>query len=772
MAQRHAFMFGIVLLAVVLTTVAHAQDEQSIIKEIKFEGRVRTRESIIRPKINSRVGRPLSHDEIVADQKRLMETGYFSDVIVRTKAEEDGVILTFSFIEKPTLNDVNVIGNRKIKTSKILKKVFDKIGRGELFNELELYDAEKDIEDMYKKKGFFDVIVETRAHVDVNRNEVNIEIVIDEGEPGFVKEITFEGRQSIEAKKLLKVMQTKKRKFLPFLFGKGELKRDVLEEDKERIAAVYRNTGFLDAKVTGTRIERSGKDNKNLHVIVEIEEGPQYIAGKITIAGNEAFTTEELENGRRLSEGDVLSLSTAEKERVRLRDFYSENGYIDVRVDRQFRPTEKQNVLTVTYTITEGHKIRIGKIEIIGNVVTRDKVIRRELPMFPGEMYDGVKIRVTRSRLLQLNYFSRVDVYPVETGTPDVRDLIIEVEERNTGMLTFGAGFSSIDNLVGGFKISQSNFDIRNWPKMRGGGQKAHLEVSVGSKKQEYVLSFVEPWLFGQRLRFGIDLFKNKNKYASDVYSFDSYGFRLKLFKQLIRNVQGGVTYKWVNTDVKPEEDASEAIQAEAGERITSSMRFDLIYDTRDSIRLPTRGWRNTAYFEYAGGVLAGDTDFTREGIEIVRYIRMPMFERHVLRLRGEYGTMEEFGDSTHIPIFERFFLGGRTSVRGYDYHAIGPLDETGEPLGGKSSALLSAEYTFPIYQDILRGATFYDTGQVWSDSYELNLDDLQAGWGVGLRIIIPQLGIPVNLDYSWPLDAGPFDDEGGRFDFSLGFTF
>jgi outer membrane protein insertion porin family len=199
-------------------------------------------------------------------------------------------------------------------------------------------------------------------------------------------------------------------------------------------------------------------------------------------------------------------------------------------------------------------------------------------------------------------------------------------------------------------------------------------------------------------------------------------------------------------------------------------MKFEIVNDTRNSYMMPTKGGERSASFEYAGGILQGDTDFTREELEASQYI--PIFGRHVFRLLGKYGTMEEFGDSESVPIFERFFLGGRNTVHGYDYRHIGPKDETGEPLGGKSMLLLSAEYTYPIYENILRGAVFYDTGSVSVDSYEFNTEDMKAGWGVGLRILIPKLNIPVNLDYSWPLDADEFDEDEGRFDFSLGFDF
>ena len=770
MASRHAFILTVFLVVVLFASTVYAQVDKPVIKEIKYEGLFRTRENLIAYKIRSEAGKLLSHEILVEDQKRLIEAGYFQDVTVRTEPAEDGVILVFTFREKPILQDVILTGNRNVKSSKLLKKVYDKVGRGEIFNELEFYDAIIEIEEFYHKKGYHDIAVTHKPEADIERNEITVEIIIDEGERGFVKKITLIGVESVPKKTVLKSLETKRRKPIPWLFGKGELKRDVLKEDESRIKALYNDHGFLDARVVEVKLEAYGKKGIYLELIITVEEGEKYVAGDIELRGNNAYSTEELTEKALLNKGDVLSIQVVDRERQRLSDFYSEKGYIDIRVRHQFVPTDQPNVLNVVYVYREGPRVRLGKIEITGNITTKDKVIRRELAMTPGELYDGLKLRASISRLRQLYYFSRVDIYPVETDEADVRDLIVEVEETNTGKLVFGVGFSSIDKLVGTFEVTQSNFDYKDWPTFRGAGQKARLRAGFGSERQDYLLSFTEPWLFDRRLSFSFDIFKQKKKYVSNDYDQDAYGFRLRLFKKLFKQTRGGVTYKWQNVDIDPDEDASELILAEEGDRTTSSLKFQIINDTTNSRMLPSRGWYTDLSFEYAGGFLGGDTEFTREGIEIKKYTRL--FGGHVVKLLVRYGTMEEFGDTESIPIFERFFLGGRTTVRGYDFRDIGPKDRKGEPLGGKSTFMFSAEYLIPIFEDLLRGAVFYDMGNVWEESNEIDLDDLRAGWGIGLRIIIPQMNLPVNLDYSWPLDPDEFTEDEGRFDFSLGFDF
>jgi outer membrane protein insertion porin family len=771
MASKKTYVIWLMLISVSFSFATFAQEEGAVIKEIKYEGLFRTRENLIAYKIKSQKGSKLSQDSLIGDQKRLIETGYFQDVLVKTEAIEGGVQLIFIFREKPLLQDVIISGNHTIKSEKITKKILAKVGRGEIFDDIKLHEAISEIEEMYTKKGFHDIKVDYRPQKDVERNEVTIEIVVDEGERGFVKQISFVGRQNIEESALLKVMETKRRRPIAWLFGKGDLKRDVLKDDEYAIKALYQNKGYLDAKVIDIKLEPMQDKPEYLHLIITLEEGQKYSAGEISLVGNTSFTVEELLKNSLIKKGDVLSMEIIEKkERQRLSDFYSEKGYVDVIVTQQRVPTDTPNTLNIVYTIKEGPKVRIGKIEISGNITTKDKVIRRELPLNPGEMYDGVKVRTAISRLNQLSYFSKVDVYPVETGKADVRDLMVEVEEKNTGQLMFGLGFSSIDQLVGTFEVSQSNFDYKDWPTFRGAGQKARLRVGFGTERQDYLLSFTEPWLFDKKISFGFDIFKYKKKYLSDVYEQDAYGGRLKLSKEIYKRTRAEAVYGLQKVKIKPEDDASPAIQAEAGDRTVSSLKFGVINDTRNSYVLTTRGWYRRASFEYAGGFLQGDTDFTREELELTRYI--PIYGTHVVKLLGEYGTMKEFGDSEDVPIFERYFLGGRNTIHGYDFRNVGPKDETGEPLGGKSMLLLSAEYTYPIYETFLRGAVFYDTGNVWTDSYEFDSNDLRAGWGIGLRIIIPKLNIPVNLDYSWPLDPDEFDEDKGRFDFSLGFDF
>lgn len=309
---------------------------------------------------------------------------------------------------------------------------------------------------------------------------------------------------------------------------------------------------------------------------------------------------------------------------------------------------------------------------------------------------------------------------------------------------------------------------------LKGAGQKARLKALVGTRRSDFILSFTEPWLFDKPLILGFDVFRRDRRYPSRRRSYEqrNTGFDVGLFKRVTPATRAGVTYKLERVDIDATADASETIKKEAGKKTISSLRFEVRRDTTDSWLMPTRGMRASGAWEVAGSFLGSDADFIKQEYAVAQYIRL-YGSKHILRLIGRLSFAQEFGDSEDVPIFERLFLGGTTTMRGFRYREVGPKDELGEPIGGKSSLLLSAEYSYPIYGPV-RGAVFCDAGNVWYESYEIDPSDLRAAAGPGVRIIIPFMGqvVPVSLYYGWRIDWDEWTGGGGRFHWSLGFTF
>ncbi len=771
MLRRLALLCGTVVFFLVWASALASEERTSfegqIVRDIRLQGLQRTRKRIVFFKIKTKVGKPYSGDTVSADERRLIESGYFNSVTVLAQPLEDGVRVIFSFREKPMIKAILFEGNERYKTATLQKRISAR--RGEIYDEVALVEGIAKIYELYEKKGYYDVAVVHKPEYDRKANEVTVLITIREGRRAIVYDIRFSGAEHARRRTLLRLMKTKRRNALSWITGRGKLRREVLEEDVLRLAAHWRSLGYLDVKIEAPVEEFIEGRKDAVRLTITVVEGPQYRTGRTTFSGIRAFPEAALRELLLLGEGDVLAADTAEEQRRAIADFYSQRGYVDVRVAGRLSPGEGEHVLDIHYAVEENKRIRIGKVEITGNLVTKDKVIRREISLVPGDYYDGVKLRRSRSRLVNLRYFEKVDMLLEPTEKEDVRDLVVVVEEMHTGRLLGGVGFSSIDRLMGTVEIGQSNFDIKNWPSLRGGGQKARLKFNFGTKRRDAELSFTEPWFFDRQLAFGFKAFK-RDYLTPDDYDESQLGFSVQFSKRLWRRVKGTISYTLKEVEIDVEEDASELIQREAGKKTVGSLMGQLVRDTRDSFFMPTRGSRVIFAEEVGADLLGSDEEFHKETLATSLYVSV--FEGHVVRLRGEVGAVEEFGDSEDVSIFERFFLGGGRTVRGFDYRDVGPKDEFGEPVGGKSSLLLSVEYTFPLIAPI-RGAVFYDTGNVWENAYSYDLSDLRAGTGFGLRIMIPAFGgFPFNIDYAWPIDRDEFVDDKPRLDFTFGFQF
>lgn len=873
---------AVVLSALLLFAPFIFAEEKAVVKEVRLEGLQRANKDFVRLKIRTKGGDEFSRVVVDEDIRNLMATGDFRNVTVAVNETAEGVEVVYVFEENPLIRDVSFTGNETISDKKLVKKIEpkerEKKGRllqrisipgapplvGSIYDPAELERGISEVADYYEKKGYFAASVRHIPEVDRQTNEVAVDIVIEEGPRAFVSKVNVEGNEAISAKTVLKKIKTKRRKkFLPFIFGRGRLQRYVLDEDLDRTTALYHQKGFLDIAVRGARckqcgaiyrplqgdpehnvfpgtpfeklpegwvcpgcgagkssfeklgvelmilpegktisisdpteslLEKLGREwkvppkKRKIELTIRLHEGPQYFVGKSAVQGNTLFSSEELLGVRSLKEEAPFDSFALEKDKMAIYDKYGEQGYIDAVVTAEKRPTDKPHVLDVVYNITENEQVHIGKIEITGNLVTKDKVIRREIAVNPGEAFNTRKVRISLRRLKDLNYFGDpanpaaegVAAFDRPTDVEGVRDLVIEVKERPTGRLWFGGGFSSDGGVFGSFEVTQSNFDWKKmWsrPWLRGAGQKARLRALVGTRRSDFIFSFTEPWLFDRPLSFGIDVFKTDRRHFSGgdrehYYDEENAGFDLKLFKRVTAATRAGVTYKLERVDIEPGDEASETIRKEAGEQTISSLRFEAIRDTTDSWLMPTRGMRASGAWEVAGSFLGSDAEFVKQDYSVAQYIRL-YGSKHILRLVGRLSFAQEFGDSEDVPIFERLFLGGIRTIRGFKYRMVGPKDDFGMPIGGKSSLLFSAEYNYPIYGP-LRGAVFYDTGNVWYDSYDIDPSDLRAGAGIGARIHIPFMGqvVPINLDYGWPVDRDEWTSSGGRFHFSMGFNF
>jgi outer membrane protein insertion porin family len=442
---------------------------------------------------------------------------------------------------------------------------------------------------------------------------------------------------------------------------------------------------------------------------------------------------------------------------------------MDVTPERQ--ANVESGKIDILYHIVENSQSYVEQIVIQGNNRTKDKVIRRELLVAPGQIYDSVRADVSKKRLENLQYFEKVDISPQDTSIPNRKNMVVTVEEKRTGSVTFGAGFSSVDSLLGFVEITQGNFDIFNFPYFTGGGEKFRVRLQYGLERQDAEVEFKEPWFLEQRLALGYNLFYHNATYLSNYYNERNFGASVSLARAFGQFWAGSITYTLQDFDLYNfVSNASPELQREQGYRTDSSITLGMSYDTRDSVLLTRRGLHADFSAELAGGPLWGQTNIYKFQADAQKYILLPY--DMILLIGGATGDVDFFGNSTEVPLFDRFFIGGSRSVRGFRNRDIGPVDENNEPLGGDTMAYENTEVTFPII-DRVRGAVFNDIGFLDARPfrYTAAIQEGDAAFGVGLRLNLP-IG-PLRLDYAVPYkDQGYNHSNTGHFDFDVGYQF
>lgn len=739
-------------------------------------------DALIHANMRVREGENYNVRMIDDDVQNLLKTGYFLNVQVTEVRQPEGVRLTYVLQAKPKLTDIVFSGNKKLKNRKLLKTITSKIG--DPMDERKLFSDVQAIKQKYQKSGYPKTEVKYIPKVEerTGRGSVTFEIV--ESPKVIVSDVTFEGANAFKQKKLRKQVKTRRHWWLSFITGSGTLKDDQLEEDRDKLTEFYRNEGYIDFEIKN--VEQKYVDAKHVILNFQVSEGQPYKVGAVSFAGNKLYTTNELSQNLKMPVGKTFTPKGLSKDIEIVRDKYGQKGYIDASIAAHKSPNIQTGTMDLNYRVEEGDKSYIEKVEIKGNVKTKDKVIRRELSVAPGEVFDMTEVNRSKKRLEGLQYFNEqggVDLQPEKTEIPGRQNLVVTVEERNTGNFSIGAGFSSVDSILGFVEVTQGNFDITKPPWFMGGGQKYRMKAAFGTRRQDYEITFIEPWFMEKKLQLSVDLYHRELSTVSldNLYDERRTGARIGLTRALwLDNLIGGISYTIENAGiihVNPE--ASSTIRDAAGIFLVSKVGSSLAYDTRDSSILPTKGQRTEVFGEVAGGPFGGDKSFYKVEFRTSWYFK-GFDDGHILEVIGRTGVAEAYNGDPDVPLFDRFFLGGLYTLRGYRYRGVGPRDAGGtgayagqhEPTGGDTYWFGSAEYSIPIIER-LRFAFFYDVGMVYKDPYHWNLNNYNDDVGVGIRLNLP-IG-PLRLDYGIPIHpttvGNDRNDSSGRFQFGVGYT-
>lgn len=768
---------------------AQAQQGPPIVRsiEVEYTGPATVSKERIIAQLRTAVGQPYSDQVVEQDIRQLYSTGAVKNVRIFAQPEGEGVKVIVAVQTRGVVREIVIDGAERIKAKRLRKEIEVKINQP--VNEETLEKSRQKIINVYKGRGFNDVEVRFRVDpIEEKRGTSRVVFTIDEGVKGAVRSVRFEGNEHFSDRTLRKQMKTRGKTMIAFIDKSGRLDETQLAQDLDSIKEFYQDKGYIDVEVKDVRRERA---QGPIIVTIAINEGPIYHVGKISVSGHKQTTDEKIRKLLKMKEGSVYSPKALREDAKAIADAYGTGGYVDLVVLPEGSPAGPGKI-NVHYKIEEGNRSFVQRINVIGNTRTKDKVIRREILVAPGDVYNTVRVDVTKKRLENLGYFAKVETYPEETGVPGRKDLTIQLEEKRTGSLSFGGGFSTVDQLIVFAELTQGNFDLMNWPGFTGAGQKFRVRVQLGTARKDFVIALTEPYFLDRRLSLGGQAFFSEANYLSSVYDQRNFGVAAEIRKPLFAHTYTTLGYRYENIEIfNVTLGVSPDIRAQEGSRVKSTLLNSVVFDRRDNPLLTRRGQRVSVSPFVSGGFLGGDTQIYGWDVEGSQYFHLPW--DLILLFNAEAAVVDVWNRSATetidftpapttadpsptptskeipaVPIFDRLYLGGSNNLRGFAFRDVGPRDEHGEPLGGQSMARATVELTFPIIEKA-RAAIFYDTGFVNADPYEWGTEHVASDFGFGLRLDLP-IG-PLRVDYGIPLQRDGRSG-GGHFNFNVGYQF
>ena len=752
---------GLVLLVFSLLMGICAGAEENIYK-IMVLGNVKVEEGVIRGAIKSREGGPFAIEKVREDLRSIFDLGYFTDVQVDIKSTPQGKEVIFIVVEKPSLKEILIKGNDKVKLDDIKEKITLK--PRSILNPEKVREDSEQIRKLYFSKGYYGVKVEFKVDY-LETNEAVVTFTIAEGPKGHIQKIVFKGNKKIKTSDLKKLMATKQRNIFSIITKSGTLDEDVLKNDLQLLTAYYFDQGYLEAKISEPKIDLSNP--KKIRIEIEIVEGPRYRLGNIDFKGDLLTTKEDLFRVLKLKRGAIFSNTAMRKDIIALTEKFANQGYAYVEINPETSVDNKNLIVHLTFEIEKKKRVSYEKIQVVGNAKTRDKVIRRELQVAEGELYSAADMNKSRDRLKRTGYFKEVDFTTSRGSTEEKINLDIKVEEAPTGALSFGIGYSSIESVVGTASISDRN--------LFGLGYHGVLKFSLGFKTQNIRLGFTDPYFLGYPLSAGIDLYHERVE-IFDTYSYKITGGDLRFGKELTDKIRLDAMYKLETVNIfNVADDASIFIKEQQGKATTSAISLTPSIDTRDDYFNPRRGGKHSLSVQYAGGILGGDNYFVKTVGSTSWFFPLPL--NTTLNLRAQAGTVVPLGgkktvivdgvsvQKDRLPIYEKFYVGGLQTIRGFEYGMAGPVDVNGEPIGAKMMFVFNTEWIFTLSREIgLKGALFFDVGKGFDKIKDIT--PLKFAAGPGIRWLSPFGPIHIDIGFNLTPKKG---EKGHVIDFTAG---
>ncbi len=748
--MKKILLAGILFFA--LTPLFAGSEDGRAIKSINITGTMNVKEKTVRSALKSKVGKPYSQDKVKNDIQDILSLGYFDDVQVAV--DTDSMRVTYAVKEKPYITKISVKGNQKFSQGR-LKDEFT-------LKEKDYYDVAKMEESrskaltLYLDKGYADAKIDIIPTTDEATNRMTVSFLVSEGHQILIGSVTVSGVKSFKTKKIAGLMKTKKKKVY---------KADTIGEDRKAIEEFYKNNGFTEASV-GEPIITYNAERTQMFIEIVITEGIKYHIGSIGFSGNAIYTSGELSRIVSLKKGELYKQEQFNESKAALMDQYSDRGYLRAQIEPQLQPDNEKGEMNIIYKITEGPVVYLGRLFIDGLESTKEFVIRREVLLKEGDVFSSSKVKRSLEKIYNLGFIDAAEPELQPTDKPDIMDMVLNVTEGKPGMLSAGAGYSSVNGMVGTLQLSHMN--------LFGRAEKLNLMWEFGGITN-YQISWTEPWFLNKPMSLSASVFDTltARDYANitSAYNETRVGGSVTIGPRISDNLglQFGYSYEEIGVSVQ---NVSISSVVPNSLDITSSVSGQIIWDTRDNVFDPTRGDKQSLGVQLAGGPVGGSVNFVKPTIKSSWFF--PTFWKFVLSLNGTAGLVQNFGSSADVPIYERFYVGGADTVRGYKYRG-----EIGSDNGGKAMSYFNAEYKFPIAQEknktILEGAFFADMGGDWDNPGDFTMqigqskNDMKSGVGFGIRFTTPVF--PLRLDWGYGLNHNP-GEELSQFYFTIGNVF
>ncbi len=748
-----------------------------VIEQIQIEGNRKVSRETIQFYMKSREGGIYDSQKLKDDFKALWETGFFENIRIEEENGGSGKIVRLVLVENPLISSVTYKTSKKAKESDIVEKLQGSnivLQSFSYYSPAKIRKVKKIITDMLLEKGYNQASVTIDEKLE--NGQVALTIRVDAGYKTRIALVDFPGLapRSVSSGFLRRGMKNNQvHAILAAVGSKDVYNREKINEDLEEVRLRLQQKGYLEAKV-GTpefsMIPRKtvlGRKQQMLKITVPVELGPRYRVGNIAIEGNKIIRTDFLQSLVTFKKGHVYDIKMRNKFIEQIQKFYGGIGYFYAQVVPSENLDPVKRTADLTIHVQENEIVYLGKLEFVGNTFTKDHVIRREWFMREGRRLNINALEDSIKRMKQLGL---VTVEKMPEIKPDPQDpqkinITAEVQEVNRQMINFNVGFSGYE----GWFIS-TGYSTQNFLGM---GETFTLNLQHGTRSKNYQFAFTEPYMFNLPANFGIDIFKTSYRYPY-MYTREGQGFNISASARFWTYWGTSLVYSMEDVEISDVNEDYEYLTSyyyyyySEGKRRISSLSPTLYYSTVDSPLFPTSGSKVLATYRYSGGFLGGDIYLNKLKLEFVHFL--PLWKKHVLGMHAVYEGLAPFGGKT-IPFYEKYFMGGERSIRGFDIYTLGPRDKDGSILGGTKSFLVNLEYAIHLSQQ-LSFVFFYDVGNAYNKGVPIKLNDVYTSSGVELKIFVPMLNVPFRLIFAYNPRLLESSDQHFVFKFAVGPSF